>query len=95
MYPRNPDRRNEERDTEREITYLHPKIWYKNQTQKMIVPGVVIHVRIHSRPLVIPFRSVVMSVFKWPLKFLVLSCFFGKALVETAIVDKTVSGMKK
>jgi hypothetical protein len=47
-----------------DVTYLHPNISYKNQTQKIRVPGVAIHVLIHSFPLVILFRSVVTSVFR-------------------------------
>ena len=35
-----------------------------------------------------------MSVFRWPLKFLVLSCFFGEASVEAVSVDEIVSGVK-
>ena len=44
--------------------------------------------------MVIAFRSVVISVFKWPLKFLVLSCFLGETLVEAVSVDEIVSGVK-
>jgi hypothetical protein len=53
------------------------------------------HVQIHSRPLVIAFKSVVISVFRWPLMFLVLSCFFGEASVEAVSVDETVSEVIK